>query len=67
MPIARRLRGDAGQRSFRYHDLDTMATIARFRAVAAVGPLRVTGLAAWLLWLVVHLAFRTRAGGEVEP
>jgi NADH dehydrogenase len=36
-----------------------MATIARFRAVVAVGPLRVTGLAAWLLWLVVHLAFLT--------
>jgi NADH dehydrogenase len=57
--VARRLRGDTGQRSFRYRDLGTMATIARFRAVVAVGPLRVTGLAAWLLWLVVHLAFLT--------
>jgi NADH dehydrogenase len=57
--IVCRLRGDRGQRSFRYRDLGTMATIGRFRAVAAVGPLRVTGLAAWLLWLVVHLAFLT--------
>jgi NADH dehydrogenase len=57
--IVRRLRGDPGQHSFRYRDLGTMATISRFRAVAAVGPLRITGLAAWLLWLVVHLAFLT--------
>jgi NADH dehydrogenase len=57
--IVRRLHGDHGDRSFRYRDLGTMATIARFRAIAAVRPFRVTGLAAWLLWLVVHLAFLT--------
>jgi NADH dehydrogenase len=57
--ITRRLSGDAGQRPFRYHDLGTMATIARFRAVVFIGRVRVTGLAAWLLWLVVHLAFLT--------
>jgi NADH dehydrogenase len=57
--IARRLGGDAGQRPFRYHDLGTMATIARFRAVVHIGRLRVTGFAAWLMWLVVHLAFLT--------
>jgi NADH dehydrogenase len=57
--IVRRLRSDTRQRPFRYWDLGTMATIARFRAVVAVGPLRVTGFAAWLLWLVVHLAFLT--------
>ena len=46
-------------RSLRYRDLGTVATIARFRGVAPVDPLRVTGLAAWLLRLVVHLAFLT--------
>jgi NADH dehydrogenase len=43
----------------RYRDLGTMATIARFRAVAAIGPLRITGAPAWLLWLLVHLVFIT--------
>jgi len=46
-------------RSLRYRDLGTVATIARFRGVAPVDPLRVTGLAAWLLRPVVHLAFLT--------
>jgi NADH dehydrogenase len=57
--IARRLRDDTGERRFRYRNLGTMATIARFRAVAYVGRVRVTGLAGWLLWLFVHLAFLT--------
>ena len=32
-----------------------MATICRFRAVAMVGKLRLTGFIAWLMWLAVHL------------
>ena len=57
--IGRRLRGDATTREFRYHDLGTMATVSRFRAVASLGPLRVGGAVAGLLGLVVHLAFLT--------
>jgi NADH:quinone reductase (non-electrogenic) len=57
--IARRLRGDVDTREFRYHDLGTMATVSRFRAVASFGRVRVGGAVAWLLWLVVHLAFLT--------
>jgi NADH:ubiquinone reductase (H+-translocating) len=57
--ITRRLSADTGQRPFRYRDLGTMATIAQFRAVVFIGRIRVTGPAAWLLWLVVHLAFLT--------
>jgi NADH dehydrogenase len=53
--IVRRLAGDTAQRPFRYRDLGTMATISRFRALAAVGRVRSTGLVAWLLWLVVHV------------
>jgi len=36
-----------------------MATISRFRAVAKVGRLQLSGPVAWLLWLTVHLAFLT--------
>jgi NADH:ubiquinone reductase (H+-translocating) len=56
--IVRRLRGrDA--KPFRYIDLGSMATIARFRAVATVGRLQLSGFVGWMLWLVVHLAFLT--------
>jgi NADH:ubiquinone reductase (H+-translocating) len=42
---------------FRYRDKGTLATIGRAAAVADVRGLRFTGLAAWLLWLFVHLYF----------
>jgi NADH dehydrogenase len=57
--IERRLKGDDSMRAFRYHDLGTVAAIARFRAVAKVGPIKVGGLPGWLLWLVVHITFLT--------
>ena len=57
--ITRRLSGDTSQRPFRYRDLGTMATIARFRAVVFIGRVHLTGFAAWLMWLLVHLAFLT--------
>jgi NADH:ubiquinone reductase (H+-translocating) len=57
--ILRRVRGDTEQRAFRYHDLGTAATIARFRAVVYVGRIRLSGLIGWLVWLLVHLTFLT--------
>jgi NADH:quinone reductase (non-electrogenic) len=44
-------------RVFRYRDRGTMATIGRAAAVAVVGPLKLTGLVAWLSWLFVHIMF----------
>ena len=46
-------RGDAAEAR---KALGTMATISLFRAVAAIGSVRVAGFAAWALWLVVHHA-----------
>jgi NADH dehydrogenase len=59
--IVGRLRsGGAGPgRPLRYHDLGTMATIARFKGVARIGPVRLSGFPGWLAWLVVHLTFLT--------
>ena len=49
-----RLRGqDAGP--FRYHDKGNLATIGRAAAVADVKRVHLSGLLAWLTWLVVHL------------
>jgi NADH:ubiquinone reductase (H+-translocating) len=57
--VRRRLSGDEERHPFRYHDLGAMATIAGFPVGAYVGPIRVTGLAGWLAWPVVHLTFLT--------
>ena len=49
---------------FAYKDKGIMATIGRRRAIAMFGPIRATGLIAWLMWLFVHLmtlvGFRNR-------
>jgi NADH dehydrogenase len=57
--IRRRVAGERPPARFKYRDLGSMASVARFRAVASIGPLRVAGLAGWLLWVGVHLVFLT--------
>ncbi len=61
--IVRTLRGRA-RTPFRYRDRGTLATIGRAAAVAERRNVRVWGLPAWLLWLVVHIfwliGFRNR-------
>ena len=42
---------------FRYVDKGMLATIGRGAAVAKVGPIKASGLFAWLLWLFVHILF----------
>ena len=54
-----RLKGQPAQPPFRYFDKGSMAIISRFRAVAMVGKLRLTGVIAWLMWLAVHLVYIT--------
>jgi NADH dehydrogenase len=59
----RRLRreslGRGRARPFRYHDLGSAAYISRGRAVVSAGPIHLTGIAGWLGWLFVHIAFLT--------
>ena len=49
---------------FKYHDLGSLATIGRSKAVADFGWLKISGLVAWVLWLFIHLmnlvSFRNR-------
>jgi NADH dehydrogenase len=59
LTIRRRLRGRPDRKPFRYRDLGQMATISRFRAIVAIGPLRLSGFVGWVLWLFVHLMFLT--------
>jgi NADH dehydrogenase len=57
--IKRRLDGDSVPRPFRYHDLGSMATIARFRAIVSFKGIKVGGFIGWLMWAFVHLTFLT--------
>jgi NADH dehydrogenase len=52
----RRLEGRP-TREFHYRDRGTMATIGRAAAVAVVGGVQLSGLVAWLAWLLVHIMF----------
>jgi NADH dehydrogenase len=63
--IVNRLEGKAPQGPFDYFDKGSMATISRFRAVAMIGPLRVTGFLAWLMWLGLHLVYITGFKNQV--
>ncbi|MHA6204750.1 NAD(P)/FAD-dependent oxidoreductase [Dyella soli] len=42
---------------FRYRDDGALATIGRMAAVAQFGRLKLSGLLAWWVWLVAHIAF----------
>ncbi|WP_210649378.1 NAD(P)/FAD-dependent oxidoreductase [Nocardioides sp. SYSU D00065] len=57
--IKNRIEGKQPQGPFKYFDKGSMAIISRFRAVAMVGKLRLTGVIAWLMWLAVHLVYLT--------
>jgi NADH dehydrogenase len=47
--------GQAFTKPFHYNDRGSMAVIGRFRAVALVGNRQLSGLIAWLVWLVIHV------------
>jgi NADH dehydrogenase len=40
---------------FTYKDKGNLATVGRLRAVAELPGLKVSGVLAWVLWLVIHL------------
>ena len=52
--VRTRLRGKNAA-PFRYHDKGNLATIGRAAAVADIRGVRLSGLIAWLTWLLVHL------------
>jgi NADH dehydrogenase len=57
--IKRRIHGDAAAHPFRYRDLGSMATVARFRAIVSFKGIRVAGFIGWLMWAFVHITFLT--------
>ncbi len=67
--IRRSMKGEA-RRPFRYRDRGSMATIGRAAAVAQIGRLKLHGLAAWAVWLFIHIialiGFRNRLAVMME-
>jgi NADH dehydrogenase len=54
--IVRMIKGGATE-PFRFVDKGSLATIGRAAAVAELGPLRLSGLVAWMAWLSIHIFF----------
>jgi NADH dehydrogenase len=57
--IKRRVTHDAPSKPFKYRDLGSMATVARFRAIVSFKRIRVSGFPGWVMWAFVHLTFLT--------
>jgi NADH dehydrogenase len=57
--IKHRVEKGAESKPFKYRDLGSMASIARFSAVVDFKGIRVSGFLGWLMWVFVHLAFLT--------
>jgi NADH:ubiquinone reductase (H+-translocating) len=62
--IQRRLSGKTLP-PFRYRDRGTLATIGRYKAVADLRFIRLSGHLAWLIWLFVHLMSIVQIGNRV--
>ena len=45
------------RKPFRYFDKGSMATVSRYSAVVKIGRFETAGFLAWIMWLLVHLAY----------
>src|SRR5215475_2693061 len=57
--IRHELEGTSTTRPFKYRDLGSAAYVARGRAIVSAGPLHLSGLPGWFVWLFIHIAFLT--------
>ena len=55
--IADQVAGKPHSETFRYVDKGNMAVIGRFYGIVAIGKLRLAGVVAWFMWLLLHLMF----------
>jgi NADH:quinone reductase (non-electrogenic) len=60
--VARMILDDLGGRPrtpFHFVDKGQMATIGRSRAILEIGPIKLGGFIAWVLWLMIHIYYLT--------
>jgi NADH dehydrogenase len=62
--IVRRLDGK-DTKPYTYRDVGSVAAIGRFRAICNFHGLRLSGFAAWIVWLFVHLTFLNGFGNRL--
>ncbi len=55
--ITHRAEGKELNKPFHYRDKGNLATVGRSYAIVDIAHIRLTGLLAWLMWLVVHIYF----------
>ena len=55
--LLRRQLSNEPREPFRYRDKGQLATIGRSRAILEAGGVRLSGLLAWIAWLVVHIYY----------
>jgi NADH dehydrogenase len=55
--IRNRVQGKSDSPPFRYIDKGNLATVGRAFAIAEFHGLKITGIVAWFLWLVVHIYY----------
>ena len=51
--------------SFKYIDKGITVAIGRSKAIVSAGPLQLTGFAAWLIWVFVHIFYLVRFKNKV--
>jgi NADH dehydrogenase len=55
--IRGRVTGQEPNKAFHYTNKGNLATVGRSYAIVDIGPFHLTGLIAWLIWLIVHIYF----------
>lgn len=55
--ILRQIAGKGDAQPFYYYDKGNLATVGRAFGLVVLGPLRLTGWFAWVLWLSVHIFY----------
>jgi NADH:quinone reductase (non-electrogenic) len=64
--IQRRVTGRPVLPPFRYFDKGTMAVVGQGYAVLQTGRVHLKGIAGWIPWLLVHIAFLARPGLRIS-
>ena len=55
--IRARVAGETADTPFSYVDKGMLATVGRAYAIAHIGPVRLHGFAAWIVWMAVHILY----------
>jgi NADH dehydrogenase len=53
------------RKPFRYVDKGQLAVIGRARAVAEIGPFKLSGFPAWFVWIFIHIAYLIGFGNRL--